>query len=268
LLSDLTVSSGTLNPAFASGWISYSMELPWNVTSLNITPTSADVWSSILVNGTTVESGVAAGPIPLSQGSNSIAIEVTAEDGSSTTYSILVTVATNNSPVFGGFTGSTAWQTAASVSCGKILGKATDSDGDALNVTSAGPSSSGGGTAVLQGTTILYTPATGFSGIDTFPITITDARGATAEGVVTMNVGQPPDGGGQGGNPPRLTILPEGKIGIAFHGIPGRSYQIQRSTNLADWNPIATIPAAENGAVEFIDENPPEGSGFYRLRKP
>jgi len=68
-------------------------------------------------------------------------------------------------------------------------------------------------------------------------------------------------------NTPQLTMLPGGHVGIAFQGIPGRQYQIQRSTNLSTWTTIATVTAASNGAVEFTDEDPPDPSGFYRLRK-
>jgi hypothetical protein len=265
-IADLALSAGSLTQPFTPGTTSYTAVVAEGTESIAVIPTASDAYSTITVDGTIVASGFASGPIILSPGPNPVVIVVTAEDGSSSTYTVIVNV--NRPPVFSSFTGSTAWQTAALVSCAKILAKASDADGDALSVTSAGQSSTGGGTAVLQGSTILYTPATGFSGTDTFPITITDARGSSMEGVVTMNVGQPPDGGGQGGNPPRLTMLPAGRIGIAFQGIPGRSYQIQRSTNLVDWTLIATVVAAGNGAVEFVDENPPEGSGFYRLRKP
>ena len=53
---------------------------------------------------------------------------------------------------------STPCQTAASLSLGKLLAKAADADGDARSVTAAGPASAQGGTAVLQGGSILYTP--------------------------------------------------------------------------------------------------------------
>jgi len=123
-------------------------------------------------------------------------------------------------------------------------------------------------TAVLQSGSILYTPPAAFSGSDTFSLTITDALGATVSGTVTVTVGRPdPNSGGQGLNTPQLTMLPGGHVGIAFQGIPGRQYQIQRSTNLSTWTTIATVTAAGNGAVEFTDEDPPDPSGFYRLRK-
>jgi hypothetical protein len=159
---------------------------------------------------------------------------------------------------------STAYQTAAGISLGKLLAKAADADGDARSVAAAGPASAEGGTAVLGGT-LLYTPPTGFSGTDTFPVTITDAHGATVIGSVTVGPG--PNAGGQGVNVPQLTILPGGHVVITFQGIPGRQYQIQRSTNLSTWTTIATVTAEANGAVTFTDEDPPESNGFYRLRK-
>jgi hypothetical protein len=58
---------------------------------------------------------------------------------------------------------STAYETVAGISLGKLLAKAADADGGALSVTAAGPASAEGGTAVL-GSTLLDTPPTGFSG--------------------------------------------------------------------------------------------------------
>jgi hypothetical protein len=58
-------------------------------------------------------------------------------------------------------------------------------------------------------------------------------------------------------------------MGIAFHGIPGRSYIIQRSANgLDNWVTLATVVADANGKVSFTDEAPPPGSAFYRLGLP
>jgi hypothetical protein len=177
----------------------------------------------------------------------------------------------NTPPTFAGpYPVSTAYQTAATVSLSKILTKAADADGDARTVTAAGPSSAQGGTAVLQSGSILYTPPNGFSGSDSFTITITDARGATVQGTVSVTVGANPNSGGQGVNPPQLTVLTGGDIGISFQGIPGRSYQIQRSPDMTDgsWQTIATVTAASNGAVTFTDDDPPPGAGYYRMRIP
>jgi hypothetical protein len=94
---------------------------------------------------------------------------------------------------------------------------------------------------------------------------ITDARGASVIGAVTVTVQL---NTGTGTNAPVLTVLSGGRIGVVFQGIPGRSYEIQRSTNLTDWTPLSTITAAANGVVSYIDTSPPPGSAFYRLRKP
>jgi hypothetical protein len=85
---------------------------------------------------------------------------------------------------------------------------------------------------------------------------------------VTVTVGIDPNGGGQGSNSPLLTLLPGGDIGISFQGIPGQSYQVQRSTNLSSWTNLSTVVASATGAVTYIDEEPPEPSAFYRFAKP
>jgi uncharacterized repeat protein (TIGR03803 family) len=171
----------------------------------------------------------------------------------------------NEAPTFAGYSASTPFQKAVSISLGKLLAKATDVEADALSVDSAGPSSTQGGTAVIQSGSIRYTPANGFSGVDTFPVTLTDARGASVIGTVTVNV---QINTGIGGNTPVLTSMSGGRMGIGFQGIPGRSYQVQRSTDLNNWTTLSTVTAAANGAVTFIDDSPPPGSGFYRLRRP
>lgn len=179
-------------------------------------------------------------------------------------FAITITDA-NDAPTFAGYSVSTAFQKSVSMSLGKLLAKATDVEADAVTVTSVGPASAQGGTAALQSGSILYTPANGFSGSDTFPVTITDARGASVIGTVTVNV---QINTGIGGNTPVLTTMSGGRMGIGFQGIPGRSYEVQRSTDLNNWTTLTTVTAASNGAIVFIDNSPPSGSGFYRLRRP
>lgn len=178
---------------------------------------------------------------------------------------------TNVAPLFAGYTLATAWQTPALVSSRKLLGKASDPDGDALVVSAAGPASARGGTAVLGAAGILYTPPAGFSGSDTFPVTVSDGRGGNVSGTVTVEVGPRPDGGGAGSmetNPPQVTDLGGGKLGLKFQGIPGRVYQIQRSTDMEAWVVIASVTAGPTGAIAFTDESPPQPSAYYRLAIP
>ncbi|RZJ10598.1 MAG: cadherin-like beta sandwich domain-containing protein [Acidovorax sp.] len=83
-LSNLALSAGTLNPAFASGTTSYTASVPFTTTSLNVTPTVADATASVTVNGVAVTSGNASGAIALAVGANTITTVVTAQDGSTT----------------------------------------------------------------------------------------------------------------------------------------------------------------------------------------
>ena len=195
---------------------------------------------------------------------------VTSNEGG-TSYGADMTFTTNSPPTFSGYAFSTPYQTAASVSLRKLLAKGADPDGDLLTVAAAGPASTMGGTVALQPTAILYTPPASFSGIDTFALTLSDGRGGTVNGTVTVTVGPAPAGGGAGGpstNPPILTMLPGGHVGIRFQGIPGRSYQIERSTDMVVWQTIATVTAGPTGTVSFTDESPPQPSAFYQLALP
>ena len=91
-LSNLTISSGTLTPSFTPGTLTYTDSVANSVTSVTVTPTANQANATIKVNGTTVASGTASGPITLSVGSNTITSVVTAQDGVTTeTYTITVT---------------------------------------------------------------------------------------------------------------------------------------------------------------------------------
>ena len=179
-----------------------------------------------------------------------------------------LTFTTGRPPVFFGYAFSTPYQTAATVSLKKLLAKASDPDGDAISVTGAAAAATQGGTVVLLDTGILYTPPAGFTGTDTFAVILTDAGGAATTGTVTVTVGPAATAGGSTVNPPRLTPQAGGRMGLKFQGIPGRSYQIQRSPDMAVWTPLATVTANATGAMTFTDENPPQPNAFYRLALP
>ena len=92
-LSALTISQGTLTPAFDAATTSYTVDVAASVTQVQVTPTTPnDANSTVTVNGTAVDSGTNSGDITLIQGgATTIAVEVTAEDGRTTnTYTITV----------------------------------------------------------------------------------------------------------------------------------------------------------------------------------
>jgi hypothetical protein len=62
-------------------------------------------------------------------------------------------------------------------------------------------------------------------------------------------------------------VQPNGKPKIAFQGIPGRTYRVERTTNFSTWTTLANVTASPTGQVEYTDENPPPGSAFYRIAR-
>ncbi|WP_162254162.1 cadherin-like beta sandwich domain-containing protein [Ensifer sp. Root142] len=90
-LSGLSLSIGTLSPAFSSGATSYTASVPNATASLTLTPVASDAAATVTVNGAPVASGAASASIPLSVGSNTLATVVTAEDGTVKTYTVTVT---------------------------------------------------------------------------------------------------------------------------------------------------------------------------------
>jgi alpha-tubulin suppressor-like RCC1 family protein len=90
-LSGLALDSGPLSPAFSSGTLAYSARVDNTTTSVKVTPTSTEPYAAVTVNGSTVVSGSASSSIPLLAGPNTIQVVGTAQDGTSTTYTLTIT---------------------------------------------------------------------------------------------------------------------------------------------------------------------------------
>lgn len=100
-LSGLSLSSGTLSPTFASGTTSYTANVANSVASIKVTPVKADTDASVQVrvNGGTFTpvTGASSGDLNLIAGTNTVEVQVTAQDGvASKTYTITVTRANPN----------------------------------------------------------------------------------------------------------------------------------------------------------------------------
>ncbi|MBP1924339.1 hypothetical protein J2Z76_000192 [Sedimentibacter acidaminivorans] len=80
-LSGLSLSSGTLSPEFNSTNINYTVNVSNDVTSITVTPITVVSSSAIKVNNVPVVNGQSSGAINISVGTNTIVVEVTAEDG-------------------------------------------------------------------------------------------------------------------------------------------------------------------------------------------
>jgi hypothetical protein len=150
----------------------------------------------------------------------------------------------------------------------KILARITDPDSDTVTLTGVAASSTQGGSLSRSGGIITYTPAAAFSGNDSFTVTINDGFGAV-DITLTVTVTADPLFTSPA-NAPRLTALPGGAKRIAFNGIPGRTYAIQRSTTMEpdSWEQIAAVQAAADSTVGYDDPAPPQPSAFYRIAYP
>ncbi|MBI6864152.1 S-layer homology domain-containing protein [Lysinibacillus fusiformis] len=89
-LSNLTLSTGTLSPAFASGTTDYTANVASNVGNIQVTPTLADSYATLTLNGAAVTSGIGK-DIALNVGLNTITIIVTAQNQTTKIYTITVT---------------------------------------------------------------------------------------------------------------------------------------------------------------------------------
>ncbi len=95
-LDFLTISVGTLTPAFVSSKVSYTASVANSVVSMTMTPRAATAGATIKINGVLASSGSASSAIALAVGANTIRIVVTAPDtGNEKTYTVVVTRASS-----------------------------------------------------------------------------------------------------------------------------------------------------------------------------
>ncbi len=92
MLSALTISEGTLDPAFDPAVTVYTVTVANSTASVTVTPTAASSISTITVNGMSVVSGSASAAIALAAGASlNIVIVVTADDDTTGAYRVAVT---------------------------------------------------------------------------------------------------------------------------------------------------------------------------------
>jgi alpha-tubulin suppressor-like RCC1 family protein len=180
-LSNLVLSSSTLNPVFSSTTTGYTASVPSTTTTISVTPTVATPTSTVRVNGASVVSGSASTPIFLLPGNNTITVTVTAQDAVTTkTYTISVN-RLSPSPEIG------VTQSAVAISDGgsKDFGPATamrpailtfvirntgNSDLTGLGITIDGPDA-----AQFSLSSLPTAPVSGPSGSTTFTVAFTPA---------------------------------------------------------------------------------------------
>lgn len=142
----------------------------------------------------------------------------------------------------------------------KLLGNDTDPDGDTLTLVSVSATSTNGGSALIEGDQVKYTPVAQFVGVDRFSYTISDGRGGSATAAVVVFV----NGAGASSNVVSIAQTPSGYL-VRCAGIPGLHYDLQRASNTSGpWTTVVTLLAPPNGLMDYEDKSGPPGAGFYR----
>lgn len=172
------------------------------------------------------------------------------------------TTLTNYSPAFG-YATRTVKNTSVSIGYESILSNIADSTDLGLRVSGTAISSSRGGTVTWNATEATYTPRSGYIGLDTFPMTLTDELGANHSGIITMIVEA---SSSSGETSVHLDMQPDGSLALVFQLTPGRSYEVQRSSDLLKWVTLQTITAPVNGMLPYTDIDPPAGAAYYRTK--
>lgn len=130
---------------------------------------------------------------------------------------------------------------------------ATDRDpnGGTLSITAVNGTSTNGGSVVLSGNYVFYTPATNFIGKDQFTYTLADSEGTQAQGAVTVNVlslNLPPGGSLAMIGAPKQPFL-------LYHSTTGGGYTFEYANSLpGPWFALSPGLAPQaSGLIEFDD---------------
>jgi hypothetical protein len=192
--------------------------------------------------------------------SGSYAVSVSNTNG--TTNSISATLLVNNAPSIPAKGGATSQNTPLVFATGKLLLGVTDTEADSFALVGSAATSAQGGIITSNANAFTYTPPTGFTGTDSFEFYVRDNRGAVGTGIVQILV---VSGSLPSQNTVTIQLVASGVL-VRFAGIPGRSYQVQRSVDLVTWNTVQTVTAAPYGIIDYVDTAPPPGFAAYRTQ--
>jgi YD repeat-containing protein len=133
---------------------------------------------------TIVSAGAEIQYVPTTNYAGPDSFSYTISDGNGNIASATISVVVQGPPVPVTDTISTALNTAKTVN---PLANDTDPNGDSLSVT-AKTNGAHGTVTIDSATSLTYTPATGYTGGDTFTYTVSDGQGGTAVGTVNVTV--------------------------------------------------------------------------------
>jgi len=123
----------------------------------------------------------------LASGEHTIEVQATGTSTVSDSIRVRVTDGTNRPPVANGDSYTTDFGTPLTVAAPGVLANDSDPEGKALSATLTSPASHGT-VSLGSGGGFTYTPATGFSGTDTFTYTASDGTLTSAPATVSITV--------------------------------------------------------------------------------
>jgi len=162
-LSDLTLSSGSLDQLFQPTLFDYTAGVNFLVASVSITATATDSNAALTINGKSVPNGQPSDLIALAEGENTISVVVTAVDNSTSTYTVLVNRQSLNTFA------QQAYLKASNTDIGDAFGNPVALDGDTLAVGARGEASIATGingdqednSAITSGAVYIFTRTNG-----------------------------------------------------------------------------------------------------------
>ena len=278
-LASLTVSAGTLTPAFDAVTMDYAVSVPNATASIMLTPTVAVSTATVKVYGVTVTSGSASGAITLNVGDTVIPVLVTAPNGTTTqTYTVTVTRLAPQYTVTpsAGANGSISPSTVQTVnSGGSAAFTATPDSGYAVDqwiVNGTGVQAGGAGytaSNVTANTTVQVTFT--LTAIGAWRLTYFGTSGNTGNAADSAD----PDRDGSnnlfeyvaGLNPAsalsRFDVNVQevagqpAQVAIVFGPvIAGRTYVVKSKSSLADpqWALLGNFSTSDNGAIRTVTD--------------
>ena len=234
-LKGLKVSSGTLSPTFASGTTSYTLTVPYSVTSLTVTPTVNNSEAKTSVTGNT----------SLKVGSNTVSIVVTAGDGTKKTYTITVTRSkdTTNTLKSLAVSGYSLTPTFASGTTEYTLTLEASSITVTATATSSVATVSGTGSKSLNW------------GTNTISVIVTSQSGSIKTYKITVDNQRPTAPVLQGGSDSWVSTAPTISIKTAGGAISGvKNYEYYKSTSNTAPTDTTTATGTTTGNLTVSDE--------------
>lgn len=153
--------------------------------TLTLTGVSTPAHGSAYISGT----NIIYTPVASYSGTDTFTYTVSSARGTTATGTVTVTVSpapvVNSAPVANNDTATTNKSTPVTVD---VLNNDTDANSDPLSISSVIQGTSGTATIGVSGKNIVYTPKANFVGTDYFYYIVSDGKGGTSKGMVTVTV--------------------------------------------------------------------------------